>query len=127
MEAETTEIMRFNASVIMNIPGIGYPNGGTILGEIGDIHRFSTPKNCLHLPFWILLYTNLVISTLDAHGCLNTTLGVLRYTLINAAHNVVKNNATFKAYYDKKMAEGRTHYNTLGHCADKLVRVILRC
>lgn len=49
---------------------------------------------------------------------------VLRYALINAAHNVVKNNATFKAYYDKKMAEGGTHYNALGHCAGKLVKVI---
>ncbi len=49
---------------------------------------------------------------------------VLRYALINAAHNVVKNNSTFKAYYDAKMAEGRTHYNALGHCAGKLVRVI---
>lgn len=36
----------------------------------------------------------------------------------------VKNNATFKAYYDAKRAEGRTHYNALGHCAGKLVRVI---
>ena len=27
---------------------------------------------------------------------------VLRYALINAAHNVVKNNSTFKAYYDAK-------------------------
>lgn len=51
---------------------------------------------------------------------------VLRYTLINAAHNVVKNNATFKAYYDTKRAEGRTHYNALGHCAGKLVRVIFK-
>ena len=42
---------------------------------------------------------------------------VLRYALMNAAHNVVKNNATFKAYYDAKRAEGRTHYNALGHCA----------
>ena len=49
---------------------------------------------------------------------------VLRYALVNAAHNVVKNNATFKAYYDTKMAEGRTHYNALGHCAGQLVRVI---
>ncbi len=49
---------------------------------------------------------------------------VLRYALINAAHNVVKNNATFKSYYGKKMAEGRTHYNALGHCAGKLVRII---
>jgi transposase len=51
---------------------------------------------------------------------------VLRYALVNAAHNVVKNNATFAAYYDAKMAQGRTHYNALGHCAGKLVRVIFK-
>ena len=44
--------------------------------------------------------------------------------MILGEHNVVKNNATFKAYYDAKMAEGRTHYNALGHCAGKLVRII---
>ena len=49
---------------------------------------------------------------------------MLRYALIYSAHNVVKNNATFKMYYDRKMAEGRKLYNTLGHCADKLIRVI---
>lgn len=49
---------------------------------------------------------------------------VLRYALMNAAYNIVKNNATFKEYYGKKMAEGRTHHNALGHCAGKLVRVI---
>lgn len=49
---------------------------------------------------------------------------VLIYALMNAAHNVVKNNVTFKNYYDAKMAEGRTHYNALGHCAGKLIRII---
>ena len=49
---------------------------------------------------------------------------VLRYALVNAAWNVVRNNATFKAYYDAKRAEGRSHYNALGHCSGKLVRVI---
>lgn len=43
VEAEMTEIMKFNDSVLMTIPGIGYINGGMILGEIGDIHRFSSP------------------------------------------------------------------------------------
>jgi transposase len=43
---------------------------------------------------------------------------------MNAAHNVVKSNSTFKVYYDAKMSEGRTHYNALGHCAGKLVRII---
>ena len=45
---------------------------------------------------------------------------------MNAAHNVVKYNATFKEYYDSKRAEGRSHYNALGHCAGKLVRVIYK-
>ena len=75
VEAEMTEIMRFNDSVIMTIPGIGYLNGGMILGEIGDIHRFSTPKNCLHLPVWIRLYINLVISMPDARECPNAAPG----------------------------------------------------
>lgn len=47
VEAEMTEIMKFNDSVIMTIPGIGYINGGMILGEIGDIHRFSSPNKLL--------------------------------------------------------------------------------
>ncbi|WP_408608211.1 MULTISPECIES: transposase [Blautia] len=49
---------------------------------------------------------------------------VLRYAFMNAAHNVVKDNANFKSYYNSKNDEGRTHYNALGYCSDKLVKVI---
>ncbi len=97
-----------------------------ILGEIGDIHRFSKPNQ-------LLAFAGLDPSvnesgTFKAKHTRMSKRGskVLRYALINAAHNVVKNNATFKAYYDKKMAEGRTHYNALGHCAGKLVRIIFK-
>ena len=124
VEAEMTDIMKFNDSVIMTIPGIGYINGGMILGEIGDIHRFSSPNK-------LLAYAGLDPSVYQSGNfqAKKTRMSkrgskVLRYALVNAAHNVVKNNATFKAYYDAKMAEGRTHYNALGHCAGKLVRVI---
>lgn len=41
---------------------------------------------------------------------------------MNAALNIVKNTATFKAYYDAKKAENRLHCNALGHCANKLVK-----
>lgn len=47
VEAEMTDIMKYLDSVIMTIPGIGYINGGMILGEIGDIHRFPGPKQLL--------------------------------------------------------------------------------
>lgn len=45
---------------------------------------------------------------------------------MNAAHNIVKYNQTSKEYYDYKGAEGRSHYNALGHCAGKLYRVIYK-
>ena len=124
IEDEMTEIMKFNDSVIMTIPGIGCINGGMILGEIGDIHRFSNP--CKLLAFAGLDPTVYQSGNFQARRTRMSKRGskVLRYALINAAHNVVKNNSTFKAYYDAKMAEGRTHYNALGHCAGKLVRVI---
>lgn len=69
-------------------------------------------------------YISLVTSGLRKQGCQSEDSRVLRYALMNAAWNVVRNNATFKAYYDAKRAEGQTHYNALGHCAGKLVRVI---
>ncbi len=124
IEAEMTEIMKYNNSVIMTIPGIGYINGGMILGEIGDIHRFSTPGK-------LLAFAGLDPSVYQSgnFSAKHTKMSkrgskVLRFALMNAAHNVAKNNSTFKAYYDAKMEEGRTHYNALGHCAGKLVRVI---
>ena len=123
-ELEMANLVTCLHSVIMTIPGIGFINGGMILGEIGDIHHFSEPKK-------LLAFAGLDPSVhqsgnFQAQRTRMSKRGsrVLRYALINAAHNVVKNNATFKAYYDAKKAEGRTHYNALGHCAGKLVRVI---
>ena len=119
-----TDIMKYLDSVIITIPGIGYINGGMILGEIGNIHRFSNPKKLL--AFAGLDPSVYQSGNFSAKSTRMSKRGsrVLRYALVNAAHNVVKNNATFKNYYDKKMAEGRTHYNALGHCAGKLVRII---
>ena len=124
VEAEMTEIMKFNDSVIMTIPGIGYINGGMILGEIGDIHRFYNPNK-------LLAFAGLDPSVYQSGNFQAKTTRmskrgsrVLRYALVNATWNVVRNNATFEAYYNAKRAEGRSHYNALGHCAGKLVRVI---
>lgn len=123
-ELEIANLVTCLHSVIMTIPGIGFINGGMILDEIGDIHRFSEPKK-------LLAFAGLDPSVhqsgnFQAQRTRMSKRGsrVLRYALMNAAHNVVKNNSTFKAYYDAKRAEGRTHYNALGHCAGKLVRVI---
>ena len=108
VDSEMTEIVKFHDSVIMTIPGIGYINGGMILGEIGDIHRFSSPGK-------LLAYAGLDPSVYQSENFQIKRTGmskrgskVLRYALMNAAHNVVKNNATFKAYYEAKKSEGRS-------------------
>lgn len=123
-ELEMANLVTCLHSVIMTIPGIGFVNGGMILGEVGDIRRFPAPNKLL--AFAGLDPTVYQSGNFQAKRTRMSKRGskVLRYALINAAHNVVKNNATFKAYYDAKRAEGRSHYNALGHCAGKLVKVI---
>ena len=110
----------------LTIPGIGYINGGMILGEIGDINRFSDPSKLL--AFAGLDPSIYQSGNFNASHTRMSKRGsrILRYALVNAAHNVVKNNITFKAYYDAKKSEGRSHYNVLGHCAGKLVRIIYK-
>lgn len=113
-------------SVIMSVPGIGKINGAMILGEIGDIKRFSHPSK-------LLAYAGLdpVINQSGKFNAKHTKMSkrgskMLRYALINAAWNVSLNNDTFKAYYDSKIAQGNSHYSALGHTAHKLVRVLFK-
>ena len=94
IEAEMTDIMKFKDSVIMRIPGIGYINAGMILSKIGDIHRFSNPNK-------LLAFAGLDPSVYQSGNFQAKTTRiskrgsrVFRYALVNAAWNVVRNNAT---------------------------------
>ena len=101
-ELEMANLVTCLHSVLMTIPGIGFVNGGMILGEIGDIHRFSEPKKLL--AFAGLDSTVYQSGNFQARRTRMSKRGskVLRYALMNAAHNVVKNNTTFKAYYNPR-------------------------
>lgn len=70
-----------------------------ILGEIGDIHRFPTPNK--PLAFAGLDPSVYQSGNFQAKRTKIPKRGsrVLRYALVNATHDVVKNNATFKTYY----------------------------
>jgi len=113
-------------SVILTIPGIGFLNGAMILGEIGDITRFSNPSK-------LLAYAGLD-PTVNQSGKFNaksTRMSkrgskILRYALINGAWNVSLNNKTFNDYFKLKRSQGHNHYSALGHVAHKLVRIIFK-
>ena len=124
IENDISNIMNNLSSKIMTIPGIGFINGAMILSCIGNFSRFSNPSK-------ILAYAGLDPTVIQSGNftARSTRMSkrgnsMLRYALINASHNVVKNNDTFKNYYDSKIAQGKSHYNALGHVSFKLIRII---
>lgn len=124
VEAEISRAMESLSSPIVSIPGLGMLNAAMILSIVGDISRFSTPAK-------LLAYAGLdpTVSQSGAFAARYTRMSkrgnsMLRYALIYGAHNVVRNNKTFADYYASKVAQGKSHYSALGHCAGKLVRVI---
>lgn len=111
-------------SMITTIPGIGSVTGATILGEIGDIHRFSNPKK-------LVAYAGIDASVTQS-GEYEATHNVmskrgspyLRKALFQAALVASRCDPTFRVFYDKKRAEGKHHFTAIGAVARKLCYVI---
>lgn len=124
IEKKVGEFMKKSDNVITSIPGIADMTAAIIISEIGDINRFNNPGQ-------VLAFAGLDPSvkqsgTFNASSTKMSKRGssLLRYALILAANNVQLNTKTFNNYYNTKRAQGKLHYNALGHCAGKLVRTI---
>ena len=124
IEKQVSEFIKKSDNVITSIPGIADITAAIIISEIGDINRFNNPSQ-------VLAFAGLDPSvkqsgTFNASSTRMSKRGssLLRYALILAANNVQLNTKTFNDYYNIKRAQGKLHYNALGHCAGKLVRVI---
>ena len=126
LKAQIKAIVESLDSPIMTIPGMGYVEAAMILSSIKDIKAFSSPSK-------VLAYAGLdprvrQSGTFRASTTRMSKRGnsMLRYALIWACQNVHKHDSTFNQYYQKKRAEGKTHYCALGHTANKLTRVIYK-
>lgn len=124
IEKQVSEFIKKNDNVITSIPGIADTTAAIIISEIGDINRFNNPSQ-------VLAFAGLDPSvkqsgTFNASSTRMSKRGssLLRYALILAANNVQLNTKTFSNYYNIKRAQGKLHYNALGHCAGKLIRII---
>ena len=122
IEKQVSDFIKKSDNVITSIPGIGYMTAAIIISEIGDINRFHNPSQ-------VLAFAGLDPSVkqsgnFNASSTRMSKRGspLLRYALILAANNVQLNTKTFNDYYNMKRLQGKLHYNTLGHCAGKLVR-----
>lgn len=123
-EKEIKKIMDDIDSVIETIPGIGPINGATILGEIGDINKFSSPAK-------LVAYAGIDASVRQS-GEFEGTHNVmskrgspyLRKALFSAALVASRYDPVLKAFYDKKRSEGKHHLTTLGAVSRKLCYII---
>lgn len=126
VEALYKEILDAMNTTILTIPGMSYNQAAVILACIGEINRFQHSSQ-------LLAYAGLDPSVIQSGNfqARSTRMSkrgsaMLRYSLVYSAHNVAKNNKTFKEYYDLKRSQGKSHYCALGHVAHKLVRVIFK-
>jgi len=123
-EEEINQLMASINSVIETIPGIGSTNGATILGEIGDIHKFSNPKK-------LVAYAG-IDASVSQSGQFDATHNVmskrgspyLRKALFQAAIVASRSDPVLKSFYEKKRSEGKHHLTAIGAVSRKLCYII---
>lgn len=124
VDAEIKRIMIEADSPILSVPGISFTLGAIILAEIGDISRFKNPAK-------LLAFAGLEPSTYQSGNFKAASTSMvkrgspyLRYAILFAARLISTFDVTFKAYFHKKISEGK-HYNVaISHVGKKLVRVL---
>lgn len=111
-------------SPVLTIPGIGYTLGATIIAEVGNISRFSSPAK-------LLAFAGLEPSIyqsgkfVPASGrMVKRGSPFLRWALLQAAGYVPNYSSTFALYREKKLSDGKSAAVARSHVAKKLVRII---
>ena len=124
VEIQIKQLLHKINTPITTIPGIGDIIGATILGEIGDIERFSNPSK-------LVAYAGIDASVHQSGDYISTNNKIskrgspyLRTALFRAALIASVHDPVFKAYYQKKRSEGKHHLTCLGAVARKLCYTI---
>lgn len=123
-EQEINKVMSAIESPITTIPGIGNVTGATILGEIGDINKFDSPRK-------LVAYAGIdaVVSSSGEFQATHTVMSkrgspYLRKALFQAALVASFNDPVLNAYYLKKRGEGKHHLTCIGAVSRKMCNII---
>jgi transposase len=124
VKAKIDQMMELTETKIMSIPGIAGILGPTILGEIGNVNRFSNAKK-------LVAFAGLD-PVVSQSGRFENKSGkiskrgspLLRQALFLAANTAIQNDENFKRFYAKKRSEGKHHFSALNAIAAKLLRIV---
>lgn len=124
VEDEINSLLDKINSIITTVPGIGKVTGAAILGEIGDINRFSAPAK-------LVAYAGIdaSVSQSGEYHSTNNKMSKrgsphLRKAIFQAALIASFNDPVFSAYYQKKRSEGKHHLTAVGAVSRKLCYTI---
>lgn len=111
-------------SVVMTIPGVGPATGAIIVGEIGDVNRFANPKKLV--AFAGIDPTVMQSGNFSGSNNRLSKRGspYLRRAIWMAAVVASRTDPVFKAFYEKKRSEGKSHGTVIGAVARKLTYTI---
>ena len=122
--AEILRLLEETNPTITSIPGIGPILGAVILSEIGDISRFKSADK-------LAAFAG-IDPTVNQSGDFVGTRNhmskrgspYLRRALWMASTVAVMRDPMFRAYYEKKSAEGMRYMKIIGHVTKKMASVI---
>ena len=124
IEEKIAELYSHFDTYLTTIPGIGLVLGATILSEIGDISRFSSPAK-------LAAFAG-IDPTVRQSGEFTATHNhmskrgspYLRRAIWQASTIAANTDPTLKAFLAKKRAEGKPYMNAIGHVTKKLTNII---
>ena len=123
LETEISQIIEEINPPTLSIKGIGPMSAAVIVAEFGDFSRFASADKMLSFAGLEPGYFQSETTEYNGH-MVKRGSSQLRCALMNCARAIKLHNATFAAYYRKKMDEGKPHRVAVSHVAKKLVRLI---
>ena len=124
LEKRISTLLKALNSPITTIPGIGEINAATILSEIGDIRRFDNPKKLVAFAGLDASVKQSGDSNSDKTKMSKRGSPYLRTAIFSAAQVASNHDPVFKAFYQKKLSEGKHHLTCVGAVARKLCYTI---
>lgn len=123
IEQEIKELMSMTDSKLTTIPGVSIFSAATILGEIVDVSRFSTPAKLIAFAgFDIAIYQS---GQKEFYGKLvKRGSPLLRKTVWNLVLGSIKLIPQITDYYHTKRKQGKHHKVACSSVSRKLIRLI---
>ena len=124
VDKQISELYNKLDSHLLSVPGIGIKLAPTILAEIGDINNFYKPSK-------LLAFAGVDPSENQSGNKLSTNNKLskrgspyLRHAIYTASLVAISNEPKLRAYYDKKINEGKHHFVALAGISRKLLTII---